>query len=277
MRIEYLFIIRTIEITSPFLLSGVLTKLILAMRTIRYLSLGIALICIPILSSAQRSYHSDSTNAVDYYQPGRYLVGLVAFTRFSPVQPSYAFEQDFWWMSGGGLSIIRRTSERLFWSSSLGYAAASLDQRNVPDIRNTYDPNTGLFSHQEILGTRDEAWRYHYITLPVDLHYLLFDTKGTNICMSGGVVLDWLYRLNREINATYDGRFDELTGAARFSDVSATARAGIGLYQPLGEHLVMIVGPTHGYSFYSNYERQVQVRSSRFTPSVDFRFMYRID
>ena len=218
------------------------------------------------LDSAQVSYDTDRVS--------RYGIGALSFVRYSPVRPNFAFEQDSWWMFGGGVSAVRYRSDRQFLSASVAYAVVQFDQLNVPDIRFIINPTTGQFEQQE-LGTRDETWTYGYITVPIDFHYLLFDNQTTNVYLSGGVVLDWVRRLKREITATYDGRFNDFSGA-NIDDLSATVRAGTGIYQPFASNWTLLFGLTYGYTFFSGYEEDIQVRSSNLTPSLALRLYYRI-
>ena len=207
------------------------------------------------------------------FSTGQYSVGLASFSRFATPNVSLGFEQSVWAFYGGGVSALWYTSQRVFWSLDVGYAAVNLTQERVRDIRYELDPVTNQVTEVEY-GTRTEEWHYRYITVPINVHYLLTRSKGVNLYAVGGIALDWIPRFNREITATHDGRFNYVS-AGKFKHVSATLRGGIGLYLPVGRHFLATVEPMLGNTFFSEYEADIPPRDNGSVVSVDLRLYYR--
>ena len=204
---------------------------------------------------------------------GQYGVGLASFSRFATPNVNLGFEQNIWAFYGVGVSALWYTSDRIFWSLDVGYGAVNLNQERVRDIRYKLDPVTNQVNEVEY-GTRTEEWHYQYITVPINVHYLLTRSKGINLYAIGGIALDWIPRFNREVTATHDGRFDYIS-AGRFKHVSATLRGGIGLYLPVGKHFLATVEPTLGNTFFSKYEADIPARDNGRVVAMDLRLYYK--
>ena len=188
----------------------------------------------------------------------RYAIGLSAQVRQAPQSSSAGLQQAFWRMCGGGVSALRYTSNRLFWNVGLSYTTVDQTQKPVPDLRLVFNTSTNQYERVN-LGAKTERWKYRYFTVPISFNYLLFNKPNTNLYVTGGVVLDWLYRYKREINATYDGRFDVVTRGS-LEDITATLLGGFGLYQPIGSRFLLMAGPSTGYTFLSKFEKDAQSR-----------------
>ena len=205
---------------------------------------------------------------------GRYGVGLASYSRFATPNVNFGFEQDVWAFYGVGVSALWHTSERMFWSLDVGYGAVKLNQGRQRDIRYELDPVTNQLNEVEY-GMRTEKWQYRYVTVPINIHYLLTRSKGVNLYAIGGLALDWIPRFNREITATHDGRFDYIS-VGRFKHVSATLRGGVGLYLPIGKHFLVTFEPMLGNTFFSKYEADLSPRDNGRIVSTDLRLYYRL-
>ncbi len=156
----------------------------------------------------------------------KYAVGLMALSRIPVVNINYGFDEFRWSLYGGGVSLLRYSSNRTFWSAGFAYAVTpALNKQRILDIRISWDTLTNSPIQSE-LGTRTEVWKYSYYNVPIAFHHLLTKLKKTNLYVTGGVTLDWM-RLNvREVTATYDGRFDILHYGDGFSKYRLPCRAG---------------------------------------------------
>lgn len=242
-----------------------------------FLLTTVGIFTLPIFEgSAQSSATVIDKAEIGMVKPARkYAVGLMTLSRISVVNVNYQFDKSVWTLYGGGVSALRYSSNRTFWSVGFAYAGVvKLKQGIGPDIRITWDPNTN-FPIQSNLGTRTEVWKYSYYTVPIAFHHLLTKSKRTNLYVTGGITLDWLRRNVREITATYDGRFD-VPYSGRFQEVSATVQGGLGVYQPLGENWVVMAGATLGHTFFSELEQDITARGAPGIASFDLRMHYRL-
>ena len=241
-------------------------KLTLSFFTICWLSLT--------CNSYGQTPLEDSLVTHNFDSYSRYAVGLSAQIRQAAPTAGLGVEQSFWRTYGAGLSALRYTNKRLYWTVGLNYTVARENQERTLDIRFIFNPDTGQYEQQE-LGTKTEVWKYRYFSVPVGLNHLLFDTKSTNMYVAGSVIFDWLYRHKREVDATYDGRFDVIS-AGRFADASVSLRGGIGLYQPIGSRFILTTGPYVGYSFLSDFEKAQRVRGNHSIFFFDIKLYYRL-
>ncbi len=217
----------------------------------------------------------DKSKAERFIPDRKYAVGLMAFSRVSVVDVNYGFDKFVWSLYGGGVSVLRYSSNRTFWSVGFAHAAvAKLTQEPGPDFRFIEDTSTNRLTNVRV-GTQTTVWRGSYYTVPISFHHLLTKSRRTNVYITGGMVLDWARRHVLEITSTYDGRTDyPIYG--RFQEVSATVQGGLGLYQPLGENWVVVAGATLGHTFFSELEEAVTARGAPGIASFDLRVHYRL-
>lgn len=234
----------------------------------------VLLLCLSVVNSLSSYAQVADSSRVNPTANNQYYVGLASFNRFSYTEVNLSFEQDLWAVHGGGVSVMRYTSERMFWSVSFGYAVANVNQERVRDIRVVLDPITNQYNEVEY-GTRTEEWQYQYYTLPISLNYSLAQRKSTRMYATGGIDFDWIRRFNRAVDATYDGKFDYIS-AGRFKDVSSTVRAGLGLYQSIGRHFVATIDSTLGYTFFSDFAEASRARRKSPYVAIDLKLYYNL-
>ena len=224
--------------------------------------------------SAQNSEKLDSIKLSNFYGVSRYAIGLSTQMRQAQSNINLGIKQEFWRAYNVGVSVLRYTNPRFFWTAGLGFTTVNLDQERGPDIRYILNPTTNQYEETN-LGTRTEKRKYRYFSLPIGFNYKVFDSNRTNLYISGSVILDWLHRYKREIDATYDGRLDRVY-RGKFNDVSTTLRGGVGLYQPIGSHFVLLAGPYLGYSLLSDFEKDAQSRGNYSLLTFDAALLYRL-
>ena len=237
---------------------------------------GICFVLVWLLTLCSVTSFAQSSQNIDRFGlrnlDGQYGFGLISINRFARADINIGFNETIVGLYGGGISALRYSSKRMFWTVSLGYMLGQLNQQRVPDIRFEIDPTTGQYT-QVRYGTRTEKWKFRYVTLPVSAHYLILSSKSINLYATGGISLDWIHRLNREITATHDGRFDYVS-AGTFRDVSATLRGGIGLYQPIGKRFAAMAESTLGYRLLSDIEDNLSYTETNTIIAVDIRAYY---
>ena len=226
---------------------------------------------LPIAIFGQSSDTIPLTNMLE----GRYAIGLSATGRLAVARFELGVEQNYWSAYGFGVSALRFRHERLFWTAGLGFLGAQATLKPGPDLRFIMNEATGEFGVVDV-GTKTTVIKHQYITVPISVNHLLLTRAGTNIYISGGVIFDWLIRDKREVDSSYDGRFDIVRRDGTFESVSITLRGGVGLYQPLSSNLLLMVGPSYGYSFLSKAE--AEDTPLRHDPSylLDLKVLYRI-
>ena len=142
-----------------------------------------------VCNSHGQTFSEEQDSIASFNYLGRYAIGLSTAFRQAAPTAGLGVEQNFWRTYGIGLSALRYTTERLYWTVGLGYMTAREDVERTRDIRLVLDPATGRY-RQEELGTRTKVWKYRYFTVPIGLNYLLFNTRSTNLYVAGSVVFD---------------------------------------------------------------------------------------
>lgn len=248
------------------------------MLSISKISLSILALLGSVLfeSNAQSSQNIDSLISFELSRP-RYVIGVHPSLRLTSPSEVLGINatQQFRRTEGIDLSIIRFSHPRLFWSAGIGLSYANESYPNIIDTRWVYDEVTDEYELQD-LGSKDEVHTYQCITLPISTNHLLLNRAGSNIYISGGVTLDWLYRFKIERNAEYDGISETIYKMGKFQRISATVHGGFGWYQPLGENFLLRLGPSFGYTFLTENETELQNRSSHETFMVDLEIYYRL-
>ncbi len=205
---------------------------------------------------------------------GRYAIGLSTYGRLSGVKPDLGVDENSWDAYGIGVTGLYYRHERLFWTVGIGFLGTETGLKPGSDIRTIINETTGGYEIVNV-GTISSVIKHQYITVPVSINHLLLTRNGTNIYVFGGAVFDWLVREKQEVDATYDGRYDIIRHNGRLESVSITLRGGAGLYQPLFDNFLLMVGPSYGYTFLSEAEEAVPLRQDT-GYLLDLKLLYRI-
>ena len=148
--------------------------------------------------------------------------------------------------------------QNLFIEVGINYQSKKLlFGKNIIDTRKALiDVNgNGIFDGEDRIDfsrvvPTDFSNRYSSINLPITINYRTSKVYTTSFIGSFGIALNYIYNIEK---ISESDRFGENTeGNKSTSDFTSSISAGLALYQPIAENLLIIFGPRYFFDFYTS-------------------------
>ncbi len=109
--------------------------------------------------------------------------------------------------------------------------------------------DTGDIISDELL-TYDYVENYQSIIIPIELNYTITDNERTNILVSGGIEIGYLF--NIKYNMDYSNNDIETIDKKR-QDIIGGLNLGVGVSHNISNSFLLKVTPTYSYLFYPDW------------------------
>ena len=167
--------------------------------------------------------------------------------------------------------------QNLFIEAGINYQNKKLlFGKNIVDTRKAFiDVNgNGIFDGEDRIDfsrvvPTDFSNKYSGINLPITINYRTSKVYTTSFIGSFGIALNYIYNIEK---ISESDRFGENTeGNKSTSDFTSSISAGLALYQPIAENLLIIFGPRYFFDFYTS---QKDLKAKFHTLGLEIKLYY---